>query len=105
MVCTMDFKTFLKDTNGGIQSRWNNLIKNMLICQDLAGLQSFCPGGLSTVNPIVDHVLPSLLLIQYVTVFEEAAIQIFGKKDNLYNLIKGLAGDNKMGIFAQRPIK
>jgi hypothetical protein len=78
-----------------IQSRWNRLLQSMIISQNQHMIQFISsPGGSPAHNPIIDHILPSLLLLQFVSIFEDAAIQRYGKKDDLYKLINCLADKN-----------
>jgi hypothetical protein len=92
-------KIFNLDSGDDIQSKWNRLLQVMLICKNHKFIQSISSINSSmSPNPVIECVLPSLLFIQFMSLFEEAAIkkiQLEGwklqKKENLYNLIEFLS--------------
>ena len=64
-----------------IQSRWHRLLKILEVSRNherISLLTSF--GGSVARNPINDRILPSLLLLQFVSLFEDAAMQRIQEK-------------------------
>jgi len=87
------------ESSEDIISLWHRLLQILEVSRNHERI-SLSSGDSATPNPINDSILPSLLLLQFVSLFEDEAthrIQEKGwklKKNDLYNIIQLLADNN-----------
>ena len=94
---------YYSESGRDIPSRWHRLLQILEILRNYKHVSLVTsPSGSVPHNPIIDAILPSLLLLQFVSLFEDAAMQRILKmgwkfkkeKATLYNRIQ-LLSDNE----------